>query len=115
MNIARNHLAPNTGDAQGRAGDEFVDLQFPADLAHIDWQALRSRLFASRDTLAVMTTDSAASRLHLRGSFDGYAANRLTTYQTSLRPVNLDGSSNGKPADGTTSTAADANDNGERG
>ncbi|AXB75241.1 hypothetical protein [Novosphingobium sp. P6W] len=115
MNIARNHLAPDTGDAQGRAGDEFVDLQFPADLTHIDWQALRSRLFASRDTLAVMTADSAASRLHLRGSFDGYAATRLTTFQASLKPVNLDDSSNGKPVAATNSTAADVNGNGERG
>jgi len=115
MNIARIHITPQTGEAQGRAGDEFVDLPFPADLQQIDWQALRSRLFASRDTLAMPFADAGASRLHLRGSFDGGAASKLTTYQGSSTIVNLDGSSNGKPIDGNNPPVADVNANGDRG
>lgn len=114
MNIARNHITPQTGDAQGRASDGFADLELPTDLHHIDWQVLRSRLFASRDVAGAQGTFPGASRLP-RGSFDGCAASKLTTYQTSLKPVNLDGSSNGKSVGSTSSPVADANGNGERG
>jgi hypothetical protein len=119
MNIARNHihpaLAPSMGETQGRAGDEYADLPLASDLRHIDWQTLRARVFASRDTMAVPGADHAASRLHLRGSFAGGTASKLTVYQSSLNPINLDGSSNRKPADGNTGASADADADGERG
>lgn len=115
MDIARNHITPETGDAQGRAREGLADLQLPADLHHIDWQALRSRLFATREMAGTLGADAAASRLHLRGSFDGCAASMLTTYQASLTSINHGGSSNRKPEDGTNDTVADVDGNGERG
>ncbi|HUD29759.1 MAG TPA: hypothetical protein VMQ93_12865 [Novosphingobium sp.] len=114
MNIAHQHKAPETGDAQGRAGAGFADLRLPGDLRQIDWSALRQRLFAARDVVGVSGED-AAPKLHLRGSFHGCAASTLTTYQESSRFVNLDGSSNGKPADGNNPPVAEANEIGERG
>jgi hypothetical protein len=113
MNIARNHTFPPTGDAPIRAEDAFADL--PPEHRHIDWQALRTRLFASRDTLASPEADYAATRLPLRGSFDDDAALRLGVYQTSLRPVNPAASSNGKSVEVTKGSVADAHGNGERG
>lgn len=115
MNIARNHITAQTVESPGRAGDEFIDLPFPDDLQHMDWQALRTRVFASRDTLASPGLEYAASRLHLRGSFAGAAASKLTVYHSSLRSVNLDGLSNCKSTDGIDSSVADADGNGERG
>lgn len=127
MNIARNHITPDRGEASGRtvqgggdgpsgvlSGDSSpVDL--PADLQSIDWQALRSRLFATHDMLGVLGEDAAASRLRLRGSFDGCAASALHAYEESSRNVNLDASSNGKPNGGKDSRVADVNGSGERG
>jgi hypothetical protein len=114
MNIAHNQKAPETGDAQGRAGAGFADLQLPGDVGQIEWHALRSRLFAEQEKLGLQDTNS-APRLHLRGSFDGCAASTLTTYQEWSRFVNLDGSSNGKSAEGNTPPVAVENECGERG
>ncbi len=125
MNVARNHIAPQTGDAPGRAGDglsydgmpglpPFADPQ-AVDPPVIDWHALRSRLFATHDRLGVLGEDAAASRLRLRGSFDGCAASALHAYEESSRPINLDASSNGKPVQGKDNPVADVNGSGERG
>ncbi|AOR77630.1 hypothetical protein [Novosphingobium resinovorum] len=81
----------------------------------IDWQALRSRLFATHDRLGVLGEDAAATRLRLRGSFDGCAASALNAYEECSRNVNLDASSNGKPVGRKDSPVADVNDSGERG
>lgn len=113
MNTARTHTPPATGDAPACAGDAFAELAH--EHQHIDWQALRARLFASRDTLASPEADYAATRLPLRGSFDDDAASRLGVYQTSLRPVNPAASSNGKSVEVTKGSVADAHGNGERG
>lgn len=118
MNIARNHMIPHTGAAPGGSvppGDEFTNLPFPGDLQHMDWQALRARVFASRDTLASPGVEYTASRLHLRGSFEGAAASKLTVYHSSLRSVNPDGSTNLKSQDCNIGLVADADGNGERG
>jgi hypothetical protein len=114
MNIAHHHQAPETGDAQGRAGAGFADLQLPGDVRQIDWSALRSRLFAAQDMLGNSGANS-TPRLHLRGSFDGCAASTLTTYSETSRFVNLDGSSNGKSAQSNTLPVAVEKTSGERG
>lgn len=128
MNVARNHIAPQTGDAPGRAGDGLsgthLSLDLSADLPvdrqptcwqAIDWQALRLRLFSRHDHLGVQGEDAAASRLRLRGSFDGCAASALHAYEESSRTINLDASSNGKPRTGKDNPVADVSDSGERG
>ncbi|PNU01778.1 hypothetical protein [Novosphingobium guangzhouense] len=127
MNVARNHIAPKTGDApdrtQSRAPGLAVDgaigglsaEHLPADPAGIDWQALRSRLFATHDRLGVLGDDAVATRLRLRGSFDGCAASALNAYEECSRNVNLDASSNGKPSGCKDSPVADVNGSGERG
>ncbi len=123
MNVAPHHMTPETGDAPGRTAgipavpgcDGLSEGHLPADPAMIDWQALRSRLFATHDRLGVLGEDAAATRLRLRGSFDGCAASALNAYEECSRNVNLDASSNGKPVGGKDSPVADVNDSGERG
>lgn len=91
MNIAHDHRTCQTGHAHC-ADDGFMDLQ-----TTIDWQSLRSRLFAAHEVNAALTAASAKERIRLRGSFDGCAASVLTTYEAVSRPVNPSVSSNGKP------------------
>ncbi len=94
MNVAHDKKAGFTGAAQGRAGDEFTE---PG--SSIDWENLRSRLFAAYGMQArpePLDTPE-RMRLRLRGSFDGSAASVLHTYDEASRSVNPDASSNGKP------------------
>ncbi len=118
MNIARNLITPQTGNTPvgvaGRAG-EGIDEHLPTDVNAIDWQALRSRLFAAHDMLGVLGSDAKATRLRLRGSFAGGTATALHAYEEALRTVNLDVSTNGKPDGDTVSPVAGVNGNGERG
>ncbi|MEE4452009.1 hypothetical protein [Novosphingobium resinovorum] len=132
MNVARHHITPENGEAPGRtpvctpvharagAGDAPSGEHLPADLTAIDWRALRSRLFATHDRLGVLGEDAAATRLRLRGSFDGCAASALSAYEPnayeeSSRDINPDASSNGKSGTGKDSSVADVSDSGERG
>lgn len=131
MNIARNHITPDTGEAPGRTvhgGGRAVPgglseedppfdpaLALTGDPQSIDWQALRSRLFATHDMLGVLGEDAAASGLRLRGSFDGCAASALNAYEEYSRDVNLDASSNRKSNGSKDSRVADVNGSGERG
>lgn len=115
MNTARNPITPQNGEAQGRARGGHAQLELPGDPHAIDWQVLRSRLFAARDRLGVLGADARAERLHLRGSFESCAASMLDGYETSSRDVNRDASSNGKPAQGRDQSVADMSTKGERG
>lgn len=110
MKIAHDHTPGFQVSVEGRGDDGFVGPPLP-----IDWQALRTRLFAAHDALGVLDPEEAASRLRIRGSFDGCAASVLTTYEGVSRPVNLDGSSNRKPEDGNDPPVAGVVGNGERG
>lgn len=118
MNIARNHITPPTGDASsldaGRTGEGLAAGASQQDLRGIDWQALRSRLFATA-LPHPPGTDITSTRLRLRGSFDGCAASALHAYEASLMPVNRDASSNGKSDEGNDASVADASAKGERG
>jgi hypothetical protein len=118
MNAARNHTNFFGGSEPGRAcevhrGTE-TSAPLPLDANGIDWLALRSRLFAAYGEPETRE-DAAASILRLRGSFAGAAVPALDSYQTCLRSVNLDVSSNGKPPNGTDTPAAGVNGSGERG
>ncbi|MYL96517.1 hypothetical protein GR702_01845 [Novosphingobium sp. FGD1] len=116
MNNAHEHNSPETGEAQGRARAGFVDLQMPGDPEQMDWQALRSRLFTSREKEPALPVSAASPRrLYRRGSFHGCAASALTVYQESSRFVNPDGSSNGKPAGANVSAVAEFDVSGGRG
>lgn len=114
MNIAYNHEAPETGDAPGRAGAGCSDLPPSLEPRQIDWDSLRSRLFAICGGTDVEGGESHPLP-HLRGSFDGSAATALTTLQGSLKSVNPDGSSNGKSGERNTHPVADDDECGERG
>lgn len=98
----------------GRTGDGLAGGGSSQDLRGIDWRALRSRLFATAMPHSP-GTDIAATRLRLRGSFDGCAASALHAYEASLMPINRDASSNGKSDQGNDASVADASANGERG
>ncbi|WP_143084749.1 hypothetical protein [Novosphingobium sp. CF614] len=100
MNIAHDQKTCMTGHPQGHADDAFADCQLP-----IDWQDLRSRLFAAHDVRGVFSPGippgsspgAKPLRLRLRGSFDGCAASVLTTYTPTSRAVNPTASTYGKP------------------
>lgn len=115
MNNARNHIAPHLGQAPVGAGDGPSGEPLPADLQAIDWQALRSRLFAAHDMLGVLGSDARAAGLRLRGSFAGGTATALDAYRKSLGNINLDASGNGKPARLNDLSATGVSGNGERG
>lgn len=117
MKVAQHHLNIKDGyppEPEGAAlsadGIAHATLTEPGP---IEWQALRLRFFAARDRRSA-GEDPAATRVRLRGSFDGCAAVALTAYDNS-KDINLDASSNGKPAHGTSYPVADVNGCGERG
>src|SRR3546814_17359404 len=83
MNIAHDHKTCMAGHPQGPAGGALTEFSLP-----LDWQALRSRLFAEHEVRTVLTKDARSLRLRLRGSFDGCAASVLNTYDDVSRSVN---------------------------
>lgn len=119
MNIAHDHKACQTGDASERVGGRTRDgeADTPAELQlPIDWQALRSRLFAAGELRSALGAGTLVEglALRLRGSFDGCAASVLNTYQETSRAVNPDASGYGKSEGGKDFPVAGTS-NGERG
>ncbi|KQM22022.1 hypothetical protein [Novosphingobium sp. Leaf2] len=118
MSIARNPT--NTDTTKGPLSDA-ADMPgrvdgVPAAFAAIDWQALRQRLFAGAGAReGGLGNGSAATRLRLRGSFDGIAASTLVAYLRPSSLVNPEGSTNGKPQPIDQPFAAGATADGERG
>jgi hypothetical protein len=110
MNIAHDHKTCMTGHPQGRAGDAFTDYHLP-----IDWQDLRSRLFAACEIRTVLSPDATPLRLRLRGSFDGCAASVLTTYQDPSTRVNPNVSGYRKSDGAKISSVAGPSSTGRRG
>lgn len=117
MKVAQHHIDRTDGEMARHAcvvpPGEGEDGSLASELRAIDWQALRSRLFATQDR-RLPGENLAATRLRLRGSFDGCAAVALTAYDNS-KGINLDASSNGKSGHGTSFPVADVNGSGERG
>ncbi|MCJ2187427.1 hypothetical protein [Novosphingobium beihaiensis] len=110
MNIVYDYKTCMTGHPHGRAGDALTEFRLP-----LDWQDLRSRLFAGHEVRTVLTRDAGPLRLRLRGSFDGCAASVLTTYEDVSRSVNPTASVYCKPGEAKTSPVAGTSSTGVRG
>lgn len=109
MKIAFDHNR-NAGHAPGSQSEE------PESSPSIpDWADLRTRLFAAHEVRTALAGETAPVRLRTRGSFAGDAASLLNTYGTASRPVNLDVSTNGKPAGGKEVPVAGTDKPGGRG
>ena len=114
MNIAHDQKtcqkARMTGHPQGRAGEVLTEFGPP-----LEWQDLRSRLFAAHEARSVLCAEAKPLRLRLRGSFDGCAASAVTTYKELSRIINLDASSYRKPGETKISPVAGISSTGRRG
>lgn len=110
MNIAHDQKTCLTGHPQGRGDDAFTDFRLP-----IDWQDLRSRLFAGHEIGTVLSQAAQPQRLRIRGSFDGCAASALTTYTLTSNPVNPTALAYCKPKEGKISPVAGTSITGRRG
>lgn len=94
MNIAHDQKTCFPGHPQGRADNAQTEFGLP-----LDWQDLRTRLFAANEVRAVLNADVRPLRLRLRGSFDGCAASVLTTYEGLSKGVNPTASTYFKPGE----------------
>ncbi|MCJ2179830.1 hypothetical protein [Novosphingobium album (ex Hu et al. 2023)] len=111
MNIAHDHKTCMTGQPQQvGAGHTLTEFRLP-----LDWQDLRSRLFAAHEVGAVMSGDARPLRLRLRGSFDGCAASVLTTYEDVSRSVNPTALVYCKSGEAKIAPVADTSSTGGRG
>lgn len=110
MNIAHDQKTCLPGHPQGQAGDVSADDQLP-----LDWQDLRSRLFAAHEVRTVLLADTKPLRLRIRGSFDGCAASVLTTYEALSKHVNPTVSAYRKPGEAKIVTVAGITSTGRRG
>lgn len=110
MNIAHDHTTCITGHPQGRADGALGDFRFP-----LDWQGLRTRLFAAHEVRTVLSQELQPLRLRLQGSFDGGAASVLTTYEGVSRSVNPTASGYFKPGEANVSPVAGISSSGGRG
>ena len=119
MNIAHDHKTSRVGRPQGRADDTSEEGRSEEARPAIDWQDLRSRLFAARQFPAVIASaaapDSRPLRLRIRGSFDGCAASALNTYEEGSASVNRTASSYLKPGGDNVSSVAGNSSTGRRG
>lgn len=110
MNIAHDHKTCTTGHPQGCADGTLGDFQLP-----LDWQDLRSRLFAAHEVRTVLSQEARPLRLRLQGSFDGFAASALTTYEHVSRDVNPTASGYLKPGEANLLPVAGISSTGRRG
>jgi hypothetical protein len=85
----------------------------PADWSHPDWNALRARMRAARQTWQIMREAQGGARRS--GSFDRGSAWQLTALRTQSAVVNHKASTNGKRGRDTYEVAAGLNSTGARG